>query len=1235
MITTPNSVLTAEPGDPALPLVQVIYAAPNGVDFDIDILIEDFVTLDGYYVLPAYDIGYSEGVSEYVFMINDDTGEVYDTDYFFPDERAELGIDAEDQYLQEQRLVNATYVPFEFNPIDEELRVYTYSLVEIEFDGTASWNTSGVGPYEDFFAGLAPNYDKVSHDPPSTSTPELYKFDYSDWDEDYFDDAKCDYLVIAAKTFADIIDPDTQNPNDLEKLLLWRSEDSDSPNGFDIMVAPLDEIVKWFKDLESADRSDYNNYEVGIMVDDFIEEVYEKSTAHHIVGEKLEYVLLLGDSHSNDDLNNNQPPDYEFDYDFQPYDLEYDYEIPIVVCDTRYHNGDSECGGFVLSDSPYACIQEEVPLYSGLDGDRPWYNETDYVPEIKIGRLSADDSLAGGAGGRSAEDVMKDIAEKILYYEEETGDSVVWRYCDLYFNGFKSTEPGSPYPFQKYRLYARDYYEAQQGYGSASVECIDYDDDYDEASDAIEALLDNGERLFLVHSHGGPSAFSHLNCNDADGIDFDHKTPAAFVLACTTGNFCETYEHDSGRGNSRNIGEVFLRQEPEKGGVIAYLGATQETDHTRNAKRAGAVLEAIFKDQITEVGYIWMKLTYVSSRLSENLTYVLLGDPACDFGDPRILDAGEPNLVVSWGNTELTNRNQDLDDGDWPYLNSNNPLINVAVNVKNIGGGTSSSTTADFYFYDDDELEDEFDLVENVTVPALAPGETAWIAATGDYGSASAGDYDKGFVCKVVVVPVDGEISPTTGTPPAHRDNTVWYPDDNVKSWEEDDPESEDEFDPQPITFYDMPVGWPTIGQISILIGESKTYESAVVLADLVPEAIPFVTADEIIVLTTDGCLSVVEGDGDVMDGWPVQLEGTCYSYCPPSVGNVDDDSDLEIVAYSDNGKITAFDTNGSEVWDINLETGYSVATPVVIANLDNQGENEIIFGASKSSHSYVYAYTYDNGDMTEYSGWGTMQDPGREEVQYSVNGLTVVDLDSPLPSPKPEVIYTSIYVQMGGNEELGCIEYNGNVRFANQDTGSGLAPLAINLNGTGNLEILYRENDTTGIRALTSNGILYPYPADTDNDKAVSTDMVFGTVGVGVNAKDVISIIASDGNIYAWNKIAQQVVDNYGETSSSSYPPLLADVDGDGGADFIGLWNDGNAYAYEYLADPYEIDPYPFRIFGTPYSMPAVGDIDGDNDAELIFIVGNKIIAINLEGDEDDIKWGQFHHDATHDNAP
>jgi hypothetical protein len=1237
-ITAPGSVRTSEPGDPAQPQVQVIYAAPNGVDFDIDILIEDYVTLEDYYVLPAYDIGKSNGLYTYIFTINDDTGEVYDTDDFFPENKAELGENAEDQYLLDQRLVQASYIPFEFNPIDEELRVYTYSLIEIDFSGTADWNENGVGQFEDLLAGVVPNYQKESHSLQSNSA-SYNVFDYTDVveNEDYFDELECDYLVVAAKTFSDIIDPDSQNPTDIDKLLRWRSVDNDSPNGFDLLVAPLDEIVKWGKASESADRSDYYNYDVGIIIDNFIEEIYSSSIAPHILGGRLGYVLILGDSHSEDEvIDDDDEP--ESVWVFDEYYVTEDFEVPVALIDTI-----SGAQNTFASDLPYACIDSRELYHEGWgdDEERDWFNEKDFFPDLKIGRLSVDDSLESANPPRYAEDVMNDIADKIIDFEKDTGDTASWRYRLAYYNGFKEVKNNECIEFRNAVHFSNDYFEDQQGYEWEYLEAADYwgypedPEQGEELEDAIETMLggDITERLFVSHSHGeviGIKCIDHyFDVSDVENLDIGDDTPAVFTFACYAGDFCESFFHDDG-ANWRNYSEVWLRD--GDGGSISCYGATMPTDHDSNAGRAEWLFDTLYSDLVTELGYIWVKLNFAPDRNGSRLAYVLLGDPACNFGDRRILDDNEPNLVVTTGQYELNDRDGNYDDGDWPYLDSNAPNINVSVKVTNIGGDTAAATDATFYFYKENNLMMPFDTESDVDVESLEPGESCWITATGTYtGQIDPGDYDYDFVCKVVVDSVSGEIS-TSGS--GHPDNTVWIPDDNIQSWSEY--AYSDTFDPQPITFYDLVEGWPAAGEE----GQVHSYNAAVTLADLVPEDLPFEMADEIIVLSNDGCLSVLEGDGEIMSGWPEQLDGLSKSCCPPSVGNVDGDGNLEIVAYSDNGEITAFDTNSSEVWVIELDTNFSVITPIVIADLDNDGTNEVIFGAQEEeeTNSYLYAYTYENGDITEYDDWGTGPDPGREEIDDIVNEFTVVDLDTGAPLRR-EVIYTTTVEWQGGDYRIGCIEYNGYSRFDLDDTGSGFTTLAINLGGTGAREILYRQTDSPfdGIWALDASGDDYEdFVAETDNGTQVSTDKVFGYVGSGVNARDLITVISNDdGNIKAWDKGDYRRVEDYGEESTSSHPPLLADVDGDGGADFIGLWQDGNAYAYKYLQTPPKIDPYPFRIYGTPSSMPAVGDIDGDGDAELIFIIGHKIIAINLDGDKDDIEWGQFHHDATHDNVP
>jgi hypothetical protein len=49
---------------------------------------------------------------------------------------------------------------------------------------------------------------------------------------------------------------------------------------------------------------------------------------------------------------------------------------------------------------------------------------------------------------------------------------------------------------------------------------------------------------------------------------------------------------------------------------------------------------------------------------------------------------------------------------------------------------------------------------------------------------------------------------------------------------------------------------------------------------------------------------------------------------------------------------------------------------------------------------------------------------------------------------------------------------------------------------------------------------------------------------------------------------------------------------------------------------------------------MAAVGNLDSDDAAELVFIVDDKIVVVNLDGSKDDIEWGQWGHDAGHSNT-
>jgi hypothetical protein len=1237
-ITIPESECFLDPGDPSLPYSSELFAAPNNATFDIDVLYDEYTTLEDYYVLPAYEWSEVWG-GDYEFTINNGNGEVYATDDFFPDDAAELGLNSENQYLMAQRLVSANYTPFEFNPIDEELRVHTYSLIEIDITasgGSISWNEDGVGPYEEMLASAAPNYEIVSHSAPGPNSPSLYKFTYAAWDqnEDYFEEAQCDYLVIAAETFADMITPGTPPDSDLENLLKWRSTDNDSPNGFDIMVAPLDEIVKWWADDEDAERENETNYDVAIAVDDFIEEVYTLSTAPHIPGGMLGYVLIVGDSHS---MKGNVPG--ESGDNFQAYDVTEDYEVPTVIVQPD----DVDFSGTypVFSDLPYACIDTD-DLFYPEGGSEPSYNEDDYSPEIRLGRITADNTLTEDddqSDNRTATEVMNDIAAKIMDYEKNTIYSDAWRYRNTYYDGhyvdydvfkfYNDYNPGLDHYIDQMSI-VRDILEID-AYDIGEYD--DFEDLVDDCRDDLIDMLDAGpvvgndsERIFIFGTHGlwngivskdGVSQLYVLDNDNVEEINVYDDHPMIFAWSCSTANFCEGFNTNRDDGDesgldNRCFGETWLRRVDN--GAIAYYGATVPVASI-GARKLHDIIYSNFNE---ELGKLWLSLIYTresfGDALKTSFAYVLLGDPACSIGDERI-EPDRPNLVVSWANVYYSDLDNNPSDGDWPYINYNSPKeLNVSVAITNTGGSATPSTTSvtfDYYSYSPKSQIG----TDSYTLPILSPGETKIVYKECEFSPlVPEGDWDKEFVVEITVSP-SGLGETFTG------DNVVMYPDDDTSSY------SGDTFEKTPVTFYDLVPGMPI--SVCSTINEPYTttewHVSPIVVFDIDGDG-----CDEIIAMTTQGQIAVFTYDDEEdyrmekIQGWPIKINSPQSVI---SVGNLNGSGNEEIVVRTGATApvfITAYEIDADEYWNTPLSVP-GVDTPLIVADLDGSVGDEIIFGAG----DYLYCY---NGDKTAYTGWGSAPNYGQIYVGCSVDGLCLADVDK--QTNQPEVIYTS------SEGEIGCYNYQGYQVFVQTTLtyDPNRAPLVAELSGSGEPEVLYTKEYASGVRALDSDGSTYTFNANVESGQIVGSDMSFGTVGSGGNAQDMVAITTMKGRFNAWDTFPYRDITagpSWVWMDYFTYPPLIADVDGQNGPDLIGVWNDQLAYAFDYAGA--DIDPFPFTLYESVSHkcVPAVGDIDGDGDAELIFGVGKRIVAINLDGDADDIEWGQFHHDAAHTNSP
>lgn len=308
----------------------------------------------------------------------------------------------------------------------------------------------------------------------------------------------------------------------------------------------------------------------------------------------------------------------------------------------------------------------------------------------------------------------------------------------------------------------------------------------------------------------------------------------------------------------------------------------------------------------------------------------------------------------------------------------------------------------------------------------------------------------------------------------------------------------------------------------------------------------------------------------------------------------------------------TLVDSKIVYVESVNLEgwpcpfSGFAGASPKV-ADLDGDGFEEIILGTTDG----VYVFDYDG---TLRSGWPTLQgeyaraspavwdidQDGFKEIIVATSSETETKLyvlkdDGTIMEGWPKVIPPSLYLMGTGN------------------------PLVADIDGDGSYEILY----------AVSNGIVYAYRWD-GSSYLESHDGFFraatGSVTFSLNPYIFVDDFDGDGEnevIAVWGKA------NWGESgiwiwksngepySSNPYGlfylidnpqgALMADIDGDGIDDIVVLGDDPLQF-HAIKGDSSEIPGWPIRTGLTPSSYtgnsPAMGDIDGDGEPEIVFTI-------------------------------
>lgn len=380
------------------------------------------------------------------------------------------------------------------------------------------------------------------------------------------------------------------------------------------------------------------------------------------------------------------------------------------------------------------------------------------------------------------------------------------------------------------------------------------------------------------------------------------------------------------------------------------------------------------------------------------------------------------------------------------------------------------------------------------------------------------------------------------------------------------------------------------------------------------------------IVVGADENLSVFNHDGTLLDGWPVSFDSG-YLESPAAIGDMDNDGDLEVVAYTIDGEVYVFYSNGTRMPGWPVGTGYSARSGpgLTLHDVDYDGDLEIFVAVDDS----VFAFHHDGTNISGFPVYNTID--ASADAYYTIPNVADVDNDG----------YAEIAMHYWG---YGCdmwkYYYNNNTvvnqsgwpldstTCMNNDMHSAMA----DIDSDGMLEyIVASEEDGYNLTAYNPDGsIVNGFPAGGwgDYQQEVSIGDIDGDGDLEIfytSRYDPYGLITVSHDGILVNELTKHQTIVNGPYSG----PIIADVDGDGDMEVITA--DGYKHILAWNSDGSNVTglhemTLPFDIL----SIPAVADIDNDGDIEIIISADKELHVLDSTGayDHINVEWGMSRHD-------
>ena len=587
-ITIPGYGKSGTPGWPELPAISKLLAVPVASGITVTMSITDSVVLDQYNVYPAptttIDSSSGEPQIVEVFTKNDS---VYSINEFFYHELYNI---EDGGYLRSQKVNWFTASPARFNPVTQQLVVYTRFDVAIQFANPQTDINVNNGIFNRLTNSvlLNSNLDIPPEIPAPAPTAGTVSWVTMGQPSDA-NNIVADYLIITDDQF---FNP-THSPA-LQELADHRAQ----YNGFDVAIVSIQNILTVGFSYEPTPEP--------LLVDErqirtFIKMVYNGNHANHTYDGYLGYLCIVGDAFSI-----LPTPGVPISWDPVP--------------------GQNPAPGGYLADEPsdyyYSCVTTTA---SG---------SYDNIGDIYLGRLSVDN-----------ENDLQNIVNKTIYNENEyTVDS--WRQNTTQAWGGTFQGSNEQQTIQYFCNDLKDWIEEIQppSYTNTLFRwdlCgTNWRNDY------VNHINSVGSSLVFHLGHGQHDSWCRQNdCYDYIGpgaltLDYkmqhlsnDGKFPFVISQACLTGLLY-------GGQSQSCMGEKMLTYS-SNAGYVAYIGAISITSMHYTAKidmpftLQEYVLWSIYHNLSTIIGE-----AILESRISVTATNPLhfeeffFGDPALNLMSP-------------------------------------------------------------------------------------------------------------------------------------------------------------------------------------------------------------------------------------------------------------------------------------------------------------------------------------------------------------------------------------------------------------------------------------------------------------------------------------------------------------------------------------------------------------------------------------------------------------------------